>query len=281
MDDERRDLLHALRHDEPSVGMAAVAEAVGRLTAEDLRQVSALEAQGEISECPPLTRHRRAVLRHDWSSEELRHLERCTRCTRTAATTESAVWHPTSGSLARNLAHRLTTDDRSRVEHHLADDGDGCVLCGRLSASRWLGDLAAQLRDPGQPLPLDDAVPDRSAVACGEMPFAVGHFATDTRPPFHLRAVASRGDLVVTLRETDQGQLVVHVESPHKGDKGQMVRVELLGGGEPVIVDIELAAVEGEAGCIGRHAFGPFSELVPRLRPAVTLLAVLAGKSPS
>ena len=124
-------------------------------------------------------------------------------------------------------------------------------------------------------------VPGRVAVGAGELPRAVGEFATGTRPPFQLRAVASRGDLVVTLRETDQGQLVVHVEAPHCDEHGQTVRVELLGDGEPVVADVELTAVDGEPGCIGRHAFGPFVELVPRLRPAVALLAVLAEKSPS
>jgi hypothetical protein len=48
-----------------------------------------------------------------------------------------------------------------------------------------------------------------------------------------------------------------------------------------VVADVELQAVEGEPGCIGRHVFGAFGALVPRLRPAVALLAVLAVKSPS
>ena len=282
MNDERRRLLLALRSDDTAEWEGAVGDVVRKLSAEDLRQAAPTEeGAGPVAHCPPLTRHHRAALRHDWSAEELLHVEACPRCIRTGATVESAAWHPTSASLARHLADRLAAEDGHRLSRHVADDGDGCVRCGRLMASPWLNDLAARLRDPAQPFPLHDVVSDRSAVASGEMPRAVGHFATGTRPPFHLRAVASRGDLVVTLRETDQGQLVVHVESPHHDDDGQMVRVELLGEGPPEVADIELRALEGESGCIGRHGFGPFAELVPRLRPAVTLLAVLAEKASS
>ena len=282
MNNERRRLLQALRSEDPAEWEGAVGDVVKKLSAGDLRQAAPPEeGAGQVAHCPPLTRHYRAALRRDWSAEELLHVEACSRCTRTVATVESAAWHPTSGSLARHLADRLGGENSHRLAHHVAEEGDGCVRCGRLTASLWLNDLAARLRDPAQPFPLHDVVSDRSAVAFAEMPRAVGSFATGTRPPFHLRAVASRGDLVVTLRETDQGQLVVHVESPHLDDGGQVVRVELLGEGPPVVADIELRAVEGELGCIGHHGFGPFAELVPRLRPAVTLLAVLAEKASS
>lgn len=208
--------------------------------------------------------------------EELGHVEACDGCRRTSVTVAATVWHPPLGMLAGRLAEELGDDDAWIVEQHL--DGDGCRSCRRLLTSPWLGELAAAVRARGV---RRQEVPGRVAVGAGELPRAVGEFATGTRPPFQLRAVTSRGDLVVTLRETDQGQLVVHVEAPNCDEQGHTVRVELLGDGEPVVADVELSAVDGEPGCIGRHAFGPFVELVPRLRPAVALLAVLAEKSPS
>ena len=272
MNEHRRTPRPAPGHEGPAAvpGLEPLLRQVGR---EDRLELARLEADlGASDNCPSLARHRRAALRHDWSPRELLHVDVCRRCDRTQRNVGAAVWHPDVSSLAGSLAGGLSTDDGQALRHHL--DVEGCQGCLRLLGSPWLQELVRRRRAPA-------GVADTVAVACQDLPRAVGEFSTGTRPPFHMRAVASGGGLVVTLRETDQGQLVVHVEAPHTDQEGQTVRVELLSDGDPVVADVELRAVEGEPGCIGRHAFGPFVELVPRLRPAVALLAVLAEKGHS
>jgi hypothetical protein len=270
MNEHRRTLRPAPGNAGPAVASALepLLRQVGR---EDRLELARLEADfGSADACPSLARHRRAALRHDWSPHELLHVDVCRRCDRTRRNVGAAVWHPDVSTLAGSLADGLSTDDGQALQHHL--EVEGCQGCLRLLGSPWLQELARRRR-PG--------IRDTIAVACEDLPRAVGEFSTGTRPPFHMRAVASGGGLVVTLRETDQGQLVVHLEAPHTDQEGQTVRVELLSEGDPVVADVELRAVDGEPGCIGRHAFGPFVELVPRLRPAVALLAVLAEKGHS
>ena len=254
-------------------GLEPLLRQVGR---EDRLELARLATDlGPSGGCPSLARHRRAALRHDWSPRERFHVDACRRCDRTQRNVAAAVWHPDISGLAGSLAGGLSTDDGQALQHHL--EVEGCQGCLRLLGSPWLQRLARRRRAGPVPARFGDAV----AVACEDLPRAVGEFSTGTRPPFHMRAVASGGGLVVTLRETDQGQLVVHVEAPNTDQEGQTVRVELLSDGDPVVADVELRAVEGEPGCIGRHAFGPFVELVPRLRPAVALLAVLAERGQS
>lgn len=270
MNQDRRSPHLALASDEPGVWEPALDVFLKRVAAQDALELARFYASlTPASGCPSLVRHRQAALRHDWSPSELVHVERCRRCARTHDNITAGLWHPALTTLAKRLADALSPDDQDAVDGHVEDDG--CQRCRRLLRSRWLLDLAGRI---GPKVP---AVPP-VALACVDLPRAVGQFATGTRPPFHLRAVAADGDLVVTLRETDQGQLVVHVEAPHSNDPGQTVRVELLGDGDPVVADVELEIMDGEPGCIGRHAFGPFVELVPQLRPAVAILAVLAEK---
>ena len=280
MNDDRRAVRRALEHDEPTRWAPALDALLEAVADHDLRQLAPVEAGLQApADCPSLTRHRRGALRHDWAAEELLHVETCLLCRRTQETVASALWHPEVGMLAGRLSRRLGDDDESSLERHLTDDG--CQSCRRLLTSPWLLALACRMRRREPGFAAQDDVPARFAIGFAELPRAVGEFATGTRPPFQLRAVASRGDLVVTLRETDQGQLVVHVEAPHYDGEGQTVRVELLGDGDPVVADVELRPVAGEPGCFGRHAFGPFADLVPQLRPAVALLAVLAQEGSS
>lgn len=272
MNNDRRSLRRALAQEEPGVWGPALDALIGTVADEDRRELDRWHAElGPADACPSLIRHRRAALRHDWGPKERLHVDTCRRCQRTRENVVSALWHPDLDTLVGRLSGGLSGDDAAAVEHHLNDDQ--CQSCLRLLRSPWLQGVVRRARAR--------EVRQLHAVACAELPRAVGQFATGTRPPFHLRAVASGGDLVVTLRETDQGQLVVHVEAPRAQEDGQTVRVELLGDGDPVVADVEMRAVEGEPGCIGRHAFGPFVDLVPSLRPAVALLAVLAEKGPS
>ena len=277
MDNDRRSLRRALAQEEPGVWGPALDKLIRTVADEDRLELDRWHAElGPAVGCPSLIRHRRAALRHDWGPKERLHVDTCRRCQRTQENVASALWHPDVDTLVGRLSGGLSADDAAAVEHHL--DDDQCQACLRLLRSPWLLGVARRARArPPSPI----GVRELRAVACAELPRAVGEFATGTRPPFHLRAVASGGDLVVTLRETDQGQLVVHVEAPTAREDGQTVRVELLGDGDPVVADVEMRAVEGEPGCIGRHAFGPFVDLVPNLRPAVALLAVLAEKGPS
>lgn len=279
MYDDPRTVRRALTQEDPTQWVPAVSSVLEAVAGRDVRELNRVQAEaGPTVECPPLTRHRRGALRHDWVAEELVHVETCPRCQRTQETVVLALWHPEVGMLAKSLSGRGGDGEDSVLERHLTNDG--CQSCRRLLASPWLHELAGRLRNEQPESGPQDAVPGQLATGFAALPRAVGEFAIGTRPPFHLRAVASRGDLIVTLRETDQGQLVVHVEAPRCNGR-QTVRVELLGEGEPLIADVELTEVEDEPGCSGHHTFGSFVELVPTLRPAVGLLAVLTQEGPS
>jgi hypothetical protein len=117
------------------------------------------------------------------------------------------------------------------------------------------------------------------AAGFASLPTQVGEFGPATRPPFQLRAVLPDGSLTVTVRETDEGELMAHVRTPDPAKTGRTVRVEIVGAGESLTADVLLEGQDAN-GCFGRHTFGRFAELAPRLGADCVVLAALVEASP-
>jgi hypothetical protein len=244
-----------------------------------LRAVDALDVQNapkqhhlRTPQCPPLARFPAGV-REGWKPEEREHVTGCAYCQRVTAL-EWRAECPGPFTLALYLEG--ICPDREALEFHLQKDR--CPRCQRLLRSLLLRELAAPLR-AGRP-GVERARPPLECVAAGFAPLpALGEFGPATRPPFQLRAVLPDGSLAVTVRETDVGELVAHVRAPDPAKAGRTVRVEVLGAGEALTADVVLEG-QGESGCSGRHTFGPFAELAPRLGADCAVLAALIETSP-
>jgi len=103
------------------------------------------------------------------------------------------------------------------------------------------------------------------------MPQEVGTFTLTTQPPFQWRGQNEDGSLTAVLRETDEGKLVVHVQTPDPQKAGSRVRVEILGK-EMFTKEVKLHHLKGEKGCAGRGTFGRFADIASRLGANCTVV---------
>jgi hypothetical protein len=161
------------------------------------------------------------------------------------------------------------------MRQHL--EQDECRRCQLLTRSIWLRALAKMV-EAGQRTPEQVQV-NGAVTAFAPLGALVGAFDPTTRPPFQLRAVHPDGSLAVTVRETDDGDLVAHVRTPDPTLAGRTVRVEILGEGEPITVEVLLKA-QSEDGCTGQHVFSSFAELASRLGADCAVLAALTEAPP-
>jgi hypothetical protein len=227
--------------------------------------------------CPPLPRFLTAVLHEDWSAEEQAHKKGCRYCQAMEERTRHNMWHPTVAQLFGQLVGRLPEDDARDVSYHLAEDN--CRSCQRLMHSPWLATLAAVVRAGSRTWEEVRALLDGAVAVAGPLPAAGGAFDTaPTRLPFQLRVSQPDGSLTVTVRETPEEELRVHVETPNVAWAGRTVHVEVLGEEEPLTADFVLEPWDGR-GCDGQYTFGKFHDLAPRLGAGCTVFAV-ASEAP-
>jgi len=85
---------------------------------------------GPRSDCPPLSRWRRIVLREIWRLEDRSHLRECSFCRLTVEQMRQDLWHPTAAQLFWH-GDRLPDagEDETGVAYHL--DQDDCQRCHR------------------------------------------------------------------------------------------------------------------------------------------------------
>lgn len=161
------------------------------------------------------------------------------------------------------------------IQDHLA----GCGRCRALLTSPWLRSRA-RLITTGQRTwdqvrsMLRDALTGRV-----EGPLPAPAFAAETRLPFVIRLDLAGGEetarpVTVTLRETDDQRFVVHLESGDAELSGRHALVEILGPGEPLTARVEMRKRPG-GGSAGRHDFGAFPEVAPRVSPVGEILVAL------
>lgn len=179
-------------------------------------------------------------------------------------------WHPALMQLLLHMLGRLEDVDAEAVTVHL--EKDRCQRCLRFTQFLMLRTLAEAVKAGQRKVAEAEASLKAAVTAFAPLPAQVGAFDRTTRPPFQLRAQNEDGSLTVVLRETDEGELVVHVQTPDPQNAGKTVHVEVIGKEKSLTAEVVLQS-QGEYGCAGRHTFGEFSELAPRLGVDCAVLA--------
>jgi len=225
----------------------------------------------ERANCLPFTRARALVLDPTlWTENERSHLDTCRYCARLIETIERNI-HPSLRALFLWQLKKLSGDEAQVVQYHL--ESDRCRRCLRLTQSLWLQGLVEAVKTGQRTLAQLEALPIVVSNTT-PLPAPVPAFAPKLRPPFHIRSESQDGSLVVTVRETDEGELVAYVETPNRELFGRKVNLELLGERETLTAEVTFD-FQHERGCVGQHSFGQFAELAPRLGRDFQVFAVL------
>ncbi len=229
----------------------------------------------ERANCLPFTRARALVLDPTlWTESERSHLDTCRYCARLIETIERNI-HPSLWALFLWQLGELSGDEAQVVQYHL--ESDRCRRCLRLTQSLWLQGLVGAVRTGQRTLAQLEMLLKALPIVVSNttpLPAPVPAFAPKLRPPFHIRSESQDGLLVVTVRETDEGELVAYVETPNRELFGRKVKLELLGEGETLTAEVTFD-FQHEHGCVGQHSFGQFAELAPRLGSDCQVFAVL------
>jgi RNA polymerase sigma factor (sigma-70 family) len=179
-------------------------------------------------------------------------------------------WHPSARLLAGWCLGKLTEGQSAALDGHLAQTQ--CRRCGHLLRSSWLRALAQPAESGQRTREQVEGILNAAVFALAPLPSPVGAFAgAELPPPFRHRAAHPDNSLVVALRETARGELVVDVCSTDAGRVGRCVAVELIGR-ESLAAEVSLAAHE-EGGCTGRHSFGRFDQVTARLGADCAIVA--------
>lgn len=180
----------------------------------------------QTDQCPPLTMFPAGV-KNGWPEEYRDHVPNCPYCQKVTAM-EWEISHPSLFALAQHVAGTLR--DREAMRIHLQDDQ--CEICTKRAKSWGVKRLAGLIREGKRKIEEIRSMADRKLVIV--MEFALGaSFASATEPLQRSRIRSNDGKLIGTLRVTPQGNLMVHAESPDRGDEGRLVRVELIRAGKP------------------------------------------------
>lgn len=177
------------------------------------------------SGCIPLPRFRTARLGRDWTPDERRHLQECSRCRRVEVRARSYVWHPGVGEVWRFLRGRLPTEVLQDVADHL--ERDRCRRCRWVEAvlrplagggPAWRAALSMRAAEPAIGfLHAEAALPLLVPEAAGLEPLGL---ATETPIPLTEAPVVLKSqDMQVCWRPTPEAWVVrARVRRPpHEG----------------------------------------------------------------
>ncbi|MCX7776551.1 MAG: hypothetical protein N2381_00580 [Armatimonadetes bacterium] len=227
----------------------------------------------ERASCLSLTRARALVLNPNlWTIDERKHVDKCRYCARLIEKFEQSIWHPSLLMLLRSLLGKLKDEEAQAVQYHL--EREECQRCIRMANSPMLRKIAEAVRMKKQTIEQVQALMNSAVNAFATLLALVGDFAETTRLPFHVRAESEDGLLIVTVRETDEGELAAYVETPNSEFLGRKVHVELIGERETLTAEITFD-FQYERGCVGQHSFGQFEEVATRLGNHFQVFAVL------
>lgn len=221
------------------------------------------------SSCLSLARIRLLVLNPARrTKEESIHLDNCHACSCLLEVMSDELAHPSWWALIQWGLGRLDADKVQAMDYHLKT-GE-CQRCLRLTESAWLKGLV-KLAEVGVDIQsrLNEAVGGFRL-----LPTPALAAATSEREPFELRVVHPDNLLTVTLRETDQGDLVAEVETPDIGRAGRRVHVEVVGAKE-AIDPRELQLEARKKGCFGQVSFGRYDDMKDRLGAECAVLVSL------
>lgn len=207
--------------------------------------------------CLPLVRFAPSA-QEKWTDEERAHVTGCPYCERMMA----LIWREKCPSLWKLAQHAGGIFPCNlAMQFHLVRDG--CPRCNQVLESRpmiRLRELVEQLRNSAA-----------SAVVVYQEPGFAGEFASTKRAPLIIRGTNDEGSLVSTLLESDEGFLVLYVESPDTASAGRRIAAEVINEGEPLVAELELGPA-GEFGCRAEHVFGPIREFERVFRGCMLLV---------
>jgi hypothetical protein len=243
-----------------------------------LQAVHELEAQRaparhrlQTSACPPLARVVTGS-QDDWTPEEEKHIVGCRYCQKVRAmAVGQAAQLPLMGRFLE-LLRQLATN--TPLEPSAIRGGEGLTSGERLARAPLIHQLSRALA-AGRQSEADVQQWWRRAAMSPPVPLpaAAGHAAAAKTPPFRVRAAAEEAPLVATLRETEDGRLIVHVRTDDASLEGVSIGVNVVGdpGTEPWTGKITLhQAEDGEL--TGQCELGSISELAQQLGRSCWLL---------
>jgi hypothetical protein len=229
--------------------------------------------------CLSLIRARALVLNPRlWTKVEREHVAGCDSCSRLAERLERGVLHPSLWTLVRWSGGVLVDGEARTIQDHL--EKDECQRCCRLLESAWLRALVELVKAGHANLKEAHGLTDAVVSPLAPLPAPIGAFAATTRSPFLLEAGQAESAFSAALRETDDGELMLHIKTPDPALAGRTVHVEILGESEPLTATVPLKAEVGD-GCSGQQTFGRFDEVAAQLGKDCVCLAVLTGDNGS
>jgi hypothetical protein len=216
-------------------------------------------------DCPPLTRFPEGT-RNGWSAEVAEHVGQCAYCQKVTAM-QWRLDHPPLWTLFRYAAG-WPAPDAEAMRIHLEEDN--CEHCRRVtSRSRAVAELRRVLESDRSARAVQEYEKAAAAMGAGadttqpETVVAAG-FSTDAREAFQVRFANADGSLITSLRETDDGRLVVEVESRDAANVGRRVLVEVLQAGDSLERELTLEG-RGRFGAGADYCFGAYKEFAASL----------------
>lgn len=243
-----------------------------------LRAVHELEVQRaptrhplQTDECPPLARVATSSQR-DWTPEEERHIRGCRFCQKVRAMAVGQEAQPRPVDQFLGLLRQLVTG--ATLVPSIVLEGEGLAFSERLARAPLIRQLSQALASGRQSeadiLQLWRWTAMSSTVA---LPAAAGHAAAAKAPPFRVRAKAEEEALVATLRETEDGRVIVHVRTDDPKLEGAAISVNVVGdpGTEPWVGTITLRRADADE-LMGQCELGTLSEVAEQLGRSCFLL---------
>jgi hypothetical protein len=223
----------------------------------------------QTSGCPPLARLATSS-QGNWTPEEKAHIEGCRYCQKIRVLVEGESAQSSVQDQFLELVRRLAAGAPPRA----AREGTGSELVMRLVRAPLVHRLSQALAK-GQQTEADVQRWWRwSAMSPPiSLPAAAGRAAATKAPPFRVRAVADAEPLVATLRETDDGQLILHVRVDDPTLEGTSIAVNVMGAPDkkPLAGTITLQRT-ADGDLMGQVELGSLSQIAEQLGPSCWLL---------
>jgi RNA polymerase sigma-70 factor, ECF subfamily len=187
------------------------------------------------------------------------------------AAAQPAPTHPPVVALLLWRLGELPVHAAEALRRHVEALSGMCRRCRQLANSAWAKEI--NLSEPATLVAIWRTLRP-AAVASASLPAPVGAFEPVARPPFRLMCSNADNTLAVHLRETDDGELVAEVYTPHVGYADRVVSLEILGRHGALRSEVQFTERDAD-GWTGRCRFGRFAELLPQLGTDMSVLAVV------
>jgi hypothetical protein len=171
------------------------------------------------------------------SGAEEEHIQHCNRCYRHLHRLDLQV-HPTLATLLAFASGRLRADSNARVESHLQD---GCRKCGASLRARCFNAIASALSTHEARYQQLREFLRYSLDGVDHFPVSAAQYSgPNYETPQSYFGYFARGEIIVTIEETDECELLITVASPKLQLDGRRYAVELIGEQDAFLSEILL-----------------------------------------